>query len=905
MSRKQPDIDQLLDRAVGEIRDDAMPAEAERAAADRVWELVSQEVHRVSDESPANQRIRDCADFQALIPAYLQGALTDAKALLVADHVNECVPCRRALKQARSGQRKRSQAATPSQSGWVAKLGWRVAAAAVIFLAVAGLSLNTDVLKVEAGGVIHIEAVDGELLRVTDEGSVPVQVGEAVTLRRGEGLRTAKGSRATLRLADDSEIEMDERAELAVYDQAYFWNRANSDPVIDLARGNVIVAAADRGDRQLYLNTNDSNVATSGTVFAVNSGIKGTRVSVFDGQAEVAYTGHTGMVGPGQQITTRAGLSRVPLEHEIAWSGNLDRHLELLREVNELGRELDRVLTPELRYSTRLLDLAPPETVVYVGIPNVSESLGEAYQIVEDKIGSSEALQQWWNESVVSQGGDIELRQIIERVQNFGEQLGEEVVVTLQVGADGEVNPPLLLAELTAPDDFLSYLENELAEIGSLHGEGIDQVLIVEGERPDLSGLEADLFLWIRGDLLVAAFDREPLLQLAADMLQQGQLRVAAPEFRQQLAGLYTDGVEWVFGADLETIFDQGVEGRERAELDSLGLLDMQHLIGEREQRGGRTENRIVLSFGQARRGLASWLDEPAPMGSLNFISPNASLAAAFVMREPASLVDELFEIVGSMDDDFEAEFEEFEREHSIDVRNDIAAPLGGEFAFALDGPILPKPSWKLIVEVYDPVQLQRTIEWSVEELHRLITDEGRQGLELGVEEVSGRTLHRLESLDTGIAAYYMFVDGYFIAGPSRSVLLSALQTRDSGVTLASSTEFTDLLPTDGEVNFSGVAYQNLGTLLGPLARLGGAKAQLNPEQAQLVQELATSARPTDRITFVYTHEGGLISSGLASFFSMHTLANMQELVGRAIDQQKGQGAERRTVSPRKGREST
>ena len=144
-------------------------------------------------------------------------------------------------------------------------------------------------------------------------------------------------------------------------------------------------------------------------------------------------------------------------------------------------------------------------------------------------------------------------------------------------------------------------------------------------------------------------------------------------------------------------------------------------------------------------------------------------------------------------------------------------------------------------------------------------------------------------------------------------MLLSALQTRDSGVTLASSTEFTDLLPTDGEVNFSGVAYQNLGTLLGPLARLGGATAQLNPEQAQLVQELATSARPSltvaygapDRITFVYTHEGGLISSGLASFFSMHTLANMQELVGRAIDQQKGQGAERRTVSPRKGREST
>ena len=143
-------------------------------------------------------------------------------------------------------------------------------------------------------------------------------------------------------------------------------------------------------------------------------------------------------------------------------------------------------------------------------------------------------------------------------------------------------------------------------------------------------------------------------------------------------------------------------------ERDGLGLLDMQHLIAERKDVGGRTENHVVLNFTGDRRGIAAWLDEPGPLGSLDYISPNATIAASFVMQEPATLVDELFKILGSFDSNFEQGLAEFESEHGIDIRRDFAAPLGGEVTFALDGPLLPKPSWKLIVEVYNPDQLQQ-----------------------------------------------------------------------------------------------------------------------------------------------------------------------------------------------------
>ncbi len=405
------------------------------------------------------------------------------------------------------------------------------------------------------------------------------------------------------------------------------------------------------------------------------------------------------------------------------------------------------------------------------------------------------------------------------------------------------------------------------------------------------------LNLWIRDDLLIAGFKRQAIERMAAELQLREQAIAPASDFRSRIEGLYRNGVEWAVGVDVQTIMAHNrASEQERVGLSSMGLLDMQYLLAERKSIGGHTENRIVLTFDQQRRGFAAWLDEPAPMGSLDFISPQASLAAAFVMQEPATLVGELFETLAGVEDCFEEELGRFEREHGINIRQDVAAPLGGEFAFALDGPLAPMPSWKLIVEVYNPAQLQQTLEWGVEQLNQVAADEGIQGLELSSEQVDGRTFYRLESKDAGVAVHYVFVDGYLIAGPSRALLLSAIQTAKSGVGLTASRDFAAMLPQDGEINFSAVVYQNLGSIVGPIVRLGSLASDLSPEQQRLAEELAQQAKPSmtlaygadDRITFVYSHEGGFISSGLASFFSFKSLLDVQQLVGHSIHQQAG-----------------
>jgi len=301
-----------------------------------------------------------------------------------------------------------------------------------------------------------------------------------------------------------------------------------------------------------------------------------------------------------------------------------------------------------------------------------------------------------------------------------------------------------------------------------------------------------------------------------------------------------------------------------------------------------------VLTFGQARRGLASWLAEPAPMGALEFISSEAYMAGGFVMKEPSAVVDELFEYIAASDEGFEQRLTEFEREHSIDFRKDLAAALGGEFAIALDGPVLPIPSWKFVMEVYDPTGLQRTLEWLVAKLNEVAGDAGRGGFSIVVDAGRGRTYYELRSLDTGLSAHYTFVDGYWVAAASRGLLDRALQYRSSGYTLTSAPGFRALLPTDRHVSFSGVYYQNLGPILEPFARTFGEMANgLDGEQRRLIEQLGASTGPSltlaygdpNRITFVNRSEGGLLGSTLGSFLRLRSLMDVQELLGQTARQ--------------------
>jgi hypothetical protein len=237
---------------------------------------------------------------------------------------------------------------------------------------------------------------------------------------------------------------------------------------------------------------------------------------------------------------------------------------------------------------------------------------------------------------------------------------------------------------------------------------------------------------------------------------------------------------------------------------------------------------------------------------------------------------------------------ERLKTEHGIDIVEDIAGPLGGEIALALDGPVLPKPAWKLVMEVYDQAGLQRAVEWAVEQANEKVSQEDYDiELRLTSEEVRGRTYYSLTFGDTGVSIHYAFIDGYLVVVPERGLLDRAIQYRNTGYTLPTSPGFAALLPEDGRAHFSAIGYQNLGAVLDPFLQSRIAQsAPLTDEQRKAIDDLAGDSRPSlfyayaepERIVLGGSDHAGLLGTNLGSGFQLGSILGLQDALRHAAE---------------------
>lgn len=860
--------DDTLDRAIAEVTGEPVdPAVVEQAAA-RVWERLSQgaPVHRmesqpaaaVAHNPEAHGSLKGCDDFQALIPAYIRGELSPARALLVEDHTRTCVPCRRALREAREGRAKEARPAA-AVSPFRSRVVWQ-SLAALLVLGV-GIGLFLFIGEMMAGGskMARVESVEGLLFEIDGQTIREVNAGDV--LDEGQEIRTAKGSTALVRMTDGSGIELSERATMSL-------EASRKGNTIHLDGGRVIVEAAKQRDRHLFVATGDALVSVTGTIFSVNNGTKGTRVSVVEGEVRVKQARRDDILHPGDQVTTHASVAAVPIRREIAWSRNAQQYEQLLAELTALGKEIDaQVERPGLRYSTKLLDLAPEGTMAFIALPNLAHSLSETHRILDQKLEGNPTVRQWWNETLGTSEKQQKFREMIQKIGDLGRHLGDEIAIAIPADAEGEdEDVPVILAEVTDEALFRAILEQEIAELKAKHGEG--EIILVD-DPAGLSGIQRDgMYLWVGNGLFVASPDGAQIARIAAG----GTSPFAGTPFRARIAQEYQDGAGWLFAADLAGFM---AEETPDPEAEALGVRDLQHFIVNRQEVDGRADTRAALTFSQQRRGMASWLAAPAPMGALSFISPDANLASAFIVRQPASVLDDMLAISPEM----AQELEKIKQEHGFDLREDLAAPLGGEFAFAVDGPLLPTPSWKLVAEVYDPARLQQTLEKMVEHVNAELREEGEAGqMTMRQEEVGDRTFYTIQCQKPKVGFDYTFEDGYLVAAPTRALLERALQQRDAGVNLASHPKFRDLLGQDGQVNVSAFFYQNLQPVLESAGKL--LPEEMKRDQNQ-IQNFLLGQGPT--LIYAYAENDRILfasSSTSPLGLNLQTLAGMGGILG-------------------------
>lgn len=885
--RNKKDIENVLDTVTNNICNEKLDPEMIDAAANRVWsKIVAENRMELMENKNQIEQITGCADFQALMPEYVRGELTGARALLLEDHTGECLPCRKSLKAAKTGYV--ADAVRPAATLQDSKRGfapvWKWAIAAAVVIGVGLLSLPFIGKYFGPTASANLVASTGTVYRVDGDTVKPLSQGEEI--KEGDKIRAGKDTNAVLKLNDGSMIEMRERSEI-------HFSHEYSGRVVNLERGQVIIEAAKQtSGNHLYVRTKDSTTSVVGTIFSVNNGTKGTRVSVVEGEVHVQpNAGGERVLKPGDQTTTQVALENAPIKEEVAWSQKSQKYNELIDQLAAVNKELSKVQMPEVRTSSTLLNKVPDGTVFYAALPNLSQTLVESHRVMQERINQNPTLKAWWDKEQ-QKGGGPTTDMIVERVRQFGDRLGNEIVISAQMDAEGRPTSPLVLANIKNANEFRTFLEGQIQSLNSVE-RAPKVVLLPDPMSFSVPATEEnkknEMFVWINGDV-VAASPEVAQLQAYSQKSRSGANAFASSPFYAKIADVYKDGAGILVAADLEKIVTTSVKsnaktsGKEDKQNEAnrqLGLYDFKYFIFEQKQRGEKVQTRASVTFAQTDHGVPSWLATAGPMGTLNYISPDANIATAFVVKDPAKLVDELLNYMKVSNSYLSEQLEKTEKEHGISLRSDIAAALGGEFAFAIDGPLIPTPSWKIVVEVYDPNRLQQTLERAVLKMNEWASKNGKKGFIWDKAVIGGRTYYTVKSADFGLEFNYVFDNGFMIAGASRALLDRTLRQRDAGQTLVAAPRFREAMPEDGNANFSAIAYQNLAGLA---KQTQGLTKQI-PGSGEL-QNLANSAPSLvyayaqgDRITFAANTEGGPFGIGPATLLGMPTGFQMSNII--------------------------
>ncbi len=850
---------QILDQALNDIQHNEPDHATINAAADRVWARVAHHEAEVALTNTVQaEHLRDCNDFQSLIPAYLNKQLTAARVLLFEDHTRECFACRKELKAARTATAKPQVAAVvePKASWFSLKQPvFRYAMAATLVL---GLGAGSwKILEYVLNSLKVFDAVmmasNGPVYRVSSSQNQLVNAGDKIN--RGERLRTAKGSTAVLKLADGTQVEMAERSEVALTD--------NPDgTTINLNQGNVIVEAAkQKNGKHLYVKTDEALVSVVGTIFSVNNGTKGSRVSVVEGEVHVEHNSKDDKLLPGDQVTTNASIEKIAIAQEVSWSRNAKQYDQMLVEAAKLRSDIAALPRPGVRHSTRILDVMPEGTVFYVALPNLTETLNASYNLVKQRVEQNPELNAWMSKQQAKEGRSFSFAdKAFGQMREFGSHLGAEITMSFELNATGSPDEPLFVANLNNADALRAAIE----QLENSH------VQIVDDPVTATAAAGKELFVWLNGDLLAASPKLTNLQQFAVST--KAESRFKSTSFYASLAKRYNEGTSVIVAGDLDKITPNiaGKEQNANAASEQLGLTNFRHLIAEIKDGNGKAQNSVELTFKEANKGIASWLAAPAPMGALNYISADANVVGAFVVKDPTAMADNLISAMKAVEPKFGEELAKIEAEHGINIRNDIAAPLGGEFAFALDGPLLPIPSWKIVVEVYDQARMQGTLERIVTELNRLAQTKDKKGFTLTNSEAEGQTFYVLKSLDFPVEINYAFTKGYMIATPSKALIDRAIRYAESGSTILLSPRFIASLPADKQANFSALLYQNLAPVLNPIAKsMGNINEKMKGGHAAVITSMVNDAPSLayaysfgDRITLSVNTEKGALNLG-------------------------------------------
>ncbi|HSK46359.1 MAG TPA: hypothetical protein VLA83_20995, partial [Candidatus Binatia bacterium] len=514
---------------------------------------------------------------------------------------------------------------------------------------------------------------------------------------------------------------------------------------------------------------------------------------------------------------------------DLAWLQDLLKDKELMAELEKLGQKLkDGIQYPAARSQSHILSRLPDSTMFYVALPNYGDTLHQAQQIFHQELQDSAPLRAFLQKNKLD-ATESKIENGIQQFYEFSQFLGDELVITGKMG--GQEPAFMLVAEVKKPG-IKEFLEKMNAEVFT---DKTDRARIVDAQELASSGpgKKDTPVILVRPDLVVMGLGVESLRAFNTQ-IDQGGPRFTTGPLGQRVAQAYQGGASTVFGVDLHRVIGLIPQSnpQSREMLEKTGFADVNYLVSENKISGGRSANKMELTFNGPRRGVASWIAAAAPMGGLDFVSGNAAMAGDLMLKDPTQIFDDLREIMGK---NAFAMLPQMEAQLKVNLKDDLLSKLGGEIAFEVQAPPMVVPvdgaakpatpqgpgAFKVILRVLDPAGVQQT-------LSRLLVMAPMQS---GKREEDGVTFNTLTSPGPAgktTEINYFFMDGYLVIASDRETANEAVRQHRAGDTLGKSSKLREALagqPANASIMF----YQNAGQMMGPLL------AQLPAELRQLL----------------------------------------------------------------------
>jgi hypothetical protein len=514
--------------------------------------------------------------------------------------------------------------------------------------------------------------------------------------------------------------------------------------------------------------------------------------------------------------------------------------------LTELGQFFQKIHTdvqfPAPRRQSRLLPLLPESTVLYAAFPNYGEASHQALAVFHQELKENAKLRAWWEQGdMATQGPKIE--DALEKIYQLSQYLGDEIVVGAAPSTGKEDPKFVIVAEVRKPGlkDFLPKILKDFADKSTPAIRVLDVTELAGAKDAPFSDQPVIL---VRPDLVVLG-ENLAALRRFNERLEQNNPGFASTEFGRRLAQGYEGGATIVAGLDVQAILkkDGPKDKKDRALLDRTGFSDMKYVVWDHKSVNGQETSQFELSFTGPRRGVASWVAAPGPMGSLDFVSPMAAIAVSILLKDPQKIYDEAADLATASNP-----LAQMEQGLKLSLREDLFTRLGGEITLELDTLPPQEPIWKVLLRVRDTRGLLATLK-------TFFVASGITPTELDEDGITYYTLPIPGPKPREVC--YAMVDGYLIVASSHTTLAEAVGLHRSGESLAMSGRLAASLPPANSGDVSALLYED------PRAMAALGLMNVSPDLANSILQSTAENQPA--VVAIYGEETTLREASRSS----------------------------------------